>query len=135
MSLFEIGAGLVEQISSASPRPLEDLLQKYADVFMEPKELPPPRQHDHSIPLEGGAQLVSIRAYRHPFYQKEEIEKIVKELLHARVIRHSNSPFSSPVLLVRKADATWRMCMDYQSLNKVTIKDKFPISVVDELLD
>lgn len=49
-----------------------------------------------------GAQLISARAYRYHFYQKEEIEKIVKELLHVGVIRPSNSPFYSPVLLVRK---------------------------------
>lgn len=82
------------------------VLQKFEGVFQEPQGLPPRRSHDHSITLQEGAQLVSVRPYRYPFYQKEEIKKIVQELMRSGVIRHSLSPFSSPVLLVRKADGT-----------------------------
>jgi hypothetical protein len=117
------------------PDPLKGILREYAAVFQEPKGLPPPRSYDHSIQLFLGVQPVSVRPYRYLFYQKEEIKKIIRELLDSGVIRPSHSPFSSPVLLVRKADGTWRMCMDYRALNKVMVKDKFPIPVVDELLD
>lgn len=76
-----------------------------------------------------------MRPYRYPLYQKAKIEKIVQELLDAGVIRDSQSPFSSLVLLVRNFYGNWCMCIDYRAPNKKTVKDKFPILAIDELLD
>ena len=100
-----------------------------------PTGLPPLRGHKHQILLKEGTQTICERPYWYPFYQKFEIEKLVAELLEASSIKPSQSPFFSLVLLVRKADGSWRMCIDYRSLNKATIKDKYLIPLVDELLD
>ncbi|KAH9735939.1 hypothetical protein KPL71_017914 [Citrus sinensis] len=117
------------------PEDLEQVLHHYRKVFDKPKGLPPQREHDHKIPLEPGSMPPNIRPYRYPYVQKSEIEKLVQEMLENGTIRKSVSPFSSPVLLIKKKDGTWRMCIDYRALNKITIKDKFPIPVIDELLD
>jgi hypothetical protein len=82
-----------------------------------------------------GAQPVAITQYRYSPKLKTEIETQVADLLKADMIRPSHSPFSSPVLLVKKKDQTWQMYVDYRMLNALTVKSKFPIPVIDELLD
>ena len=85
---------------------VDSLLQEFGQVFENPTELPPLRGHKHFIVLKGGTQLVCQRLYRYPFYQKNEIEKIVKQLLLVGSIRNSSSPLVSLVLLVKKADGS-----------------------------
>ena len=118
------------------PRPLLDrLLQQHGAIFEEPRGLPPVRPYDHRIHLLPGTAPVAVRPYRYPQLQKDELERQCAIMLEQGIIRPSTSPFSAPVLLVRKADGSWRFCIDYRALNDKTSKDKFPIPVVDELLD
>lgn len=104
-------------------------------MFQEISGLPLHCNIVHSIVLHEGMAPISVRAYWYPHHHKAEIERQVDEMLQQGIIRHSSSPFSSPVILVKKKDDSWRMCVDYHALNKATIWDKFPIPVVDELLD
>ena len=73
--------------------------------------------------------------YHHPRRFKGEIEKEIKELLVMGHIRLSNNPFVSSVVLVLKKDGTMMMCVDYRSLNKKTIKNRYPIPRIDEFMD
>uniref|UniRef100_A0A8R7V8C2 Reverse transcriptase domain-containing protein n=1 Tax=Triticum urartu TaxID=4572 RepID=A0A8R7V8C2_TRIUA len=138
------GAALLEiQVNPASdsdgrqppPMVIQKVLMEFNDVFAEPTELPPHRQYDHAITLEPGATPINCRPYRYSPLQKDEIERQVKEMLRTGVITHSMSPYAAPILLVKKKDGTWRFCVDYQRLNAVTIKNKFPLPIIDELLD
>lgn len=103
-------------------------------MFAIPTELPPPRQYDHAIPLKPEAVLFNARPYRYSSAHKDEIERQVVEMLSAGIIVPSMSPFASPMLLVQKKDGMWRFCVDYRRLNELTIKNVFPMPIIDEMV-
>jgi hypothetical protein len=90
---------------------------------------------DHAITLVEGAKPVNLRQYRLPFHQKNAMEALIQHMLSAKMISPSMSPYASPVILVKKKDGTWRMCVDYRQLNSNTIKNKYPIPIIEDLLD
>lgn len=85
---------------------LRQLLSKYQGVFETPKALPPSRLCDHRIQLQPNSGPIKVRPYRYPHSQKTEIEKMVNQMLMDGIIEPSNSPYSSPVILVKKKDGT-----------------------------
>jgi hypothetical protein len=143
--LFKKGhQGVIAQLCSLEvqtskppiPPDLQRVIDKHSKVFEDiPKGLPPTQDRDHDIHLIPGSVPPNIRPYRYPYGQKSEIERMVEEMLEAGIIRPIQSSYSAPVVMVHKKDGSWRMCPDYRELNKVTIKEKLTIPVIDELLD
>src|SRR3954471_16779700 len=97
--------------------------------------MPPDRDIEFLIELLPSTGPISKRPYRMPANDLEEIEKQIKELLEKGYIRPSSSPWGAPVLLVEKKDGTLRMVVDYRALNEVTIKNKYPLSMINDLFD
>lgn len=124
-----------EQQATPVPPVVQQVVDEFPDVFAELTGLPPRRSCDHRITWISGPQPVNVRPYRHKPDHKDEIEAQIAEMLEAGVIQPSSSPFSSPVILVKKKDIAWRLCVDYWDLNALTCVSKFPIPIIEELLD
>jgi len=128
--------GIQEPEQNSKNLEIQDLIQKHKKVFQDlPMELPPQRRIEHIIEVKPGSSPVKVRPYRYPHHHKTEIERLVQDLLKCGVITKSRSPYAAPVVLVRKKDGSFRLCIDYRGLNKITIKNKFPIPFIDEMLD
>ena len=115
LQIVSLGSGTSQSQLACDPL-IEKLLEEFASFFDTPTGLPPSRGHGHQILLKDDTTPICQRPYRYPHFQKTEIEKIIADLLEA----------GSLVLLLRKVDGSWRMCIDYRALNQATIKDKFP---------
>jgi hypothetical protein len=101
-SIDDVRTTLSDLETSIPPEEFQEILQVFADVFAEPEGLPPHRATDHSIPLLPGSKPPNIRPYRMSHNQKNTIETIIKQMLLNREIQPNSSPFSSPVILVKK---------------------------------
>jgi hypothetical protein len=112
------------------------IVREYPDVF--PEELsgmPPDCDIEFMIELLPGTPPISKRPYRMPINKLVELKKQIDELQSKGSIHPSSSPCGAPVLFVEKKDRTQRMCVDYRSLNEVTIKNKYPLPRIEDLFD
>jgi len=114
---------------------IEKIVLEYDVVFQEPKGLPPKNGIVHDIILQQDVPFPNIGMYRLCALENAKIKKQVQELLEKGFIRPSTSPCGSPIILVRKKGGSWRMCIDYRALNKITMKTRYPLPHIDDLLD
>ena len=112
------------------------VVSEFVDVFPdEISGLPPDREIDFNINLMPGTIPISKAPYRMAPAELKELKVQLEEMLEKGFIRPSTSPWGAPVLFVRKKDGTLRLCIDYRELNKVTVKNKYPLPRIDDLFD
>ena len=112
------------------------VVQDFLDVFPEDLPgIPPEWQVDFRIDLIPGAAPIAKAPYRLAPPEMQELSTQLQELLDKGFIRPSSSPWGAPILFVRKKDGSHRMCIDYRELNKVTVKNRYPLPRIDDLFD
>jgi len=125
-------------LKGSSEKGIGDLpvVQEFQEVFPDDiTELPPERDIEFAIDLVPGTSPISIAPYRMSASELGELKKQLEELLEKQFIRPSVSPWGAPVLLVKKKDGSMRLCVDYRQLNKVMIKNRNPLPMIDDLMD
>jgi hypothetical protein len=112
------------------------LVRDFLDVFLEELPgMPPDREVEFVIDLLPETAPISKRPYRMSVEELKELKKQLTELQEAEYIRLSSSPWGAPVLFVQKKNGSQRMCVDYRSLNDVTVKNKYPLPRIEDLFD
>ena len=98
----------LQSLLAALLKDLGEVLDKFQQLFQSSTGLPPIRGHERAFIVRDGSELVNVRPYCYPRFQKDEVERLIKKMLEARIIQPSTSPYFSPVLLVKKRDRSWR---------------------------
>ncbi|GJS01963.1 putative reverse transcriptase domain-containing protein [Tanacetum coccineum] len=112
------------------------VVREFADVFPdELPGLPPAREIEFGIELIPGAEPISKAPYRMAPVELKELKEQLQEMLENGFIRPSVSPWGAPVLFVKKKDGSMRLCIDYRELNRITIRNRYPLSRIDDLFD
>ena len=106
---------------------MDKVVEEYSDIFSSPTEVPLQSKVKHPIDLTPDAPLPNGPVYRLSLLENEEIKRQIQELLHKGHIRPSSSPCGSPIVLVQKKDGIWQLCIDYRALNKITVRNWYPI--------
>nr|GFB62594.1 putative reverse transcriptase domain-containing protein [Tanacetum cinerariifolium] len=128
------------QVTESEPakKQLQDMsvICNFPEVFLDDLPgLPPPRQVEFKIELMPGAAPIARAPYRLAPSELKELSDQLKELSEKGFIRPSSSPWGAPVLFVKKKDGSFRMCIDYRELNKLTVKNWYPLPRIDDQFD
>jgi hypothetical protein len=119
------------------PEEVQELLEEFVDIVVDelPRSLPPMRSVSHHIDLIPGASFPNKSMYKLTSQENEEVKRQVQELLDKGLVRESLSPCAVPTVLSPKKDGGWRMCTDSRAINKITIRYRFPLPRIDDLMD
>jgi len=128
---------LIHTEVTSLPKEIQDMLQEFSDIVVDdlPDKLSPKWSISHHIDFIPGATLPNKAAYQMSLKDNEEIRKQVQELLDKALIRESLSPCVVPTILAPKKGGQWRMCTDSRAINKITIKYRFPLPQMDDMMD
>jgi hypothetical protein len=119
------------------PKEIQELLENFIDIVVDdlPSSLSPIRSIIHHIDLIPRASLPNKASYRLTPQENEEVKKQVQDLMGKGLVRESLSPCAVPTMLIPKKDGGWRMCIDSRAINKITIRYRFPLPRMDDLMD
>ena len=131
------GQACAATVTAEDPN-VANLLQEYADVFPDklPNTLPPARGVEHAIELKPGSRPPPVRPLRQQSAKDSAvIDEFIQKGLASGQLQPSHSPYGSMLVIVKKKDGTPRVCVDYRALNEQTVKNKYPLPLMDELFD